>query len=70
MLALQGVIMPDPQDISPHAIYAVEGWNLTKLRAVMDRLYKEDRLSGDDMRDAAQLIGSVIRNAYPIRERE
>lgn len=33
--------------------YAIEEWHMTVLRRIMDRLYRQDRLSGDDMRDGA-----------------
>lgn len=42
--------------------YQLEESDIRKLRAVAKRLYTEDRMNGDEMRDAAQIIDGVIRN--------
>ncbi len=36
--------------------YVVEGRQLNRLVSVAKRLYSENRLNGDDMRDLAQII--------------
>lgn len=38
-----------------------EPWQLEGLRRVMKRLYSEDRMTGDEMRDAAQTIEAILR---------
>jgi hypothetical protein len=43
----------------------IEAEALRKLRAVATELYKEDRLNGDQMRDLAHTITSVLRSAFP-----
>lgn len=36
------------------------------LDALKHRLYTEDRMTGDEMRDAASMIGSITENTEPI----
>lgn len=42
----------------------VEDYMLGKLRRVAKRLYSEDRMTGDEMRDAAHEISAVVDNAF------
>lgn len=46
--------------------YAVDEDQLAKLRAVAKRLYTEDRLDGDGMRDLAHTIAAVTQVAGEI----
>jgi hypothetical protein len=43
----------------------IERDDLLKIAAVARRLYSEQRMSGDTMRNAAQLLEAAIRNAAP-----
>lgn len=42
-------------------LFYIEESELDKLRAVATRLYREERLTGDDMRDLAHTITGVVR---------
>ena len=44
-------------------LYSIEPGHLAGLRAVAKRLYTENRMNGDDMRDAAHTIMTVVRFA-------
>lgn len=44
---------------------AIEPNHLERIRTVMRRLYSEDRMNGDQMRDAAQQLQVVIDRAIP-----
>ena len=45
-----------PSEIKREEYYQIEGGQLLRLVAVAKRLYTEQRLSGDEMRDMAQVI--------------
>lgn len=45
------------------ALYCVETAHLEQLKAVAKRLYTENRMNGDEMRDAAHTIMSAVRFA-------
>jgi len=47
----------------PPALYCIEPEHLERLKAVAKRLYTENRMNGDEMRDAAHGIMSVVRYA-------
>jgi hypothetical protein len=47
---------------------ALETAQLDKLRAVASRLYTENRLGGDEMRDLAHALTSVVRSALDMPE--
>jgi hypothetical protein len=44
-------------------MYAIQGSELAKLRAVAKRLYSEMRMTADEMRDAAHTITAVVELA-------
>ena len=44
-------------------LYCVEPRHLVDLRAVAARLYTENRMTADEMRDAAQVIMGAVRFA-------
>ena len=46
----------NPSELSPDKDYMVSGGQLLRLVKVAKRLYREDRLDGDGMRDLAQII--------------
>lgn len=46
----------------------IEATQLERLRAVAKRLYTEDRLNGDEMRDLAHTITSVLGQALDMPE--
>lgn len=43
--------------------FLIEDGDVAKIRRVMKRLYTENRMNGDDMRDAAQTLQSVVDTA-------
>jgi hypothetical protein len=49
-----------------HIYYAIDTDHLNRLKAVAKRLYTENRMNGDEMRDAAHVIMSVVRDAESI----
>ncbi len=46
----------------------VESHHLEQLRTVAKRLFTENRMTGDEMRDAAQAIMSCVENALPLND--
>lgn len=48
-------------------LYSIEPQHLQKLRAVAKRLYTEDRLTGDEMRDAAHAIMTAVNYAEALQ---
>lgn len=48
--------------------FEIDGNDVARLRAVMRRLFSEDRMSADEMRDAAQALEIVVRHAedFPV----
>lgn len=46
--------------------YVIEEGELAKLRSVAKRLFTENRMNGDEMRDAAQALDYVVRQAEQI----
>ena len=46
----------------------LEATQLDKLRAIAKRLYSENRMNGDEMRDLAHAISSVVDQALPMPE--
>jgi hypothetical protein len=46
--------------------YAIEEGDLAKVRGVAKRLFTETRMNGDEMRDAAQALDYVLRQAGEI----
>jgi len=40
--------------------YVIEPDRMARIAAVVRRLYSEDRMSGDDMRNAAQLLAVIL----------
>lgn len=49
-------------------MYLIEKHHLERLRKAAKRLYSEKRMSGDDMRDMAQLIDAIIASAIPMAD--
>lgn len=49
--------------INPGACYMIEGADLLRIQAATSRLYSETRLSGEEMRDLAQSLDGIARNA-------
>jgi len=47
-------------------MYWIEERAIDRLRKVARRLYKEDRLTGDQMRDLAQTIDSALSDAFKV----
>lgn len=47
--------------------YAIEAEHLERLKTVAKRLYTENRMNGDEMRDAAHGIMSVVRYAESLQ---
>ena len=46
----------NPHDLDPNKDYQLTGGQLLRLVGVAKRLYLPDRLTGDEMRDLAQII--------------
>lgn len=44
--------------------YVIESDDLERIRCVMKRLYSETRMTGDDMRDNAQVLQYVMDNTF------
>jgi hypothetical protein len=49
-------IIMNPDEISKDEDYQISGGQLLRLVYVAKRLYTQDRLTGDEMRDLAQII--------------
>lgn len=49
-----------------HGQYAVEGWHLQALETLARRLYTENRMDGNTMRDAAHVLTLMIDAAIPL----
>ena len=61
----------NPNDIKHDKYYIFEGAQLLRLVKVAKRLYTEDRMNGDEMRDNAQIIfDGVLSNAIQWPEEE
>lgn len=56
----------------PINLYLIDERQLALLQALASRLYTETRLSGDDMRNAAQLLDVTVRvcKQVPVLEDE
>ncbi len=52
--------------------YAIDGDQIARLERISKRLFTENRMDGDQMRDAAQTIEAVIRivRQTPLTEAE
>lgn len=52
--------------------YLIDGEQLRRLDTVAKRLFTENRMNGDEMRDAAQTIEAVTRvvRNFPIEDEE
>lgn len=52
------------------AFFAIDDEQLKKLKAVASKLYTENRMNGDEMRDLGHTITQVVREceAIPIPE--
>jgi hypothetical protein len=50
------------------AFWLLDEFNKARLERVMKRLYTEDRMSGDEMRDAAQAIHASLSSLLVHRE--
>jgi hypothetical protein len=57
--------MPDPK---PRTMYAVDGEDLLRVDRVMKRLFTEERMSGDEMREAAVSLCMALEvmNGIPL----
>lgn len=55
-------------DTGGETMYVIGANNLLLVRAVMRRLYSEDRMSGDDMRDAAYRLRVALDSACELEE--
>jgi hypothetical protein len=53
-----------PEDVRPFALYCVEGKYLQSLALLSKRLYSEQRMTGDEMRDAAQTLDYLLRSVF------
>ena len=42
-------------------LYVIESTQLRALDALRQRLYSEQRMDGNDMRDAANMLGAILR---------
>lgn len=49
-------------------LYAIDENELRIIKDARDRLYTENRLKGDEMRDMAQSLGYVVDHAFEITE--
>ena len=58
------LMFPPPDATST---YLIDGSRLLKLKAVAKRLYSEMRMTGDEMRDAAQAIDAIVEEAAKVR---
>lgn len=47
--------------------YTISETDLSRIRFVMKRLYMEDRMTGDEMRDCAHKLECAVRNAEESR---
>lgn len=63
-LALEVAKRATPSRAEP-SLHYIETQALDKLRAVSKRLYTENRLSGDDMRNLAQALDAVLACTFP-----
>jgi hypothetical protein len=52
--------------MTPHDLFAIERHQLAQLAQLATRLYSENRMNGDEMRNAAQLLDSVVRGAIEL----
>jgi hypothetical protein len=50
------------------SLYVIEGAHANRLDELKARLFTETRMDGDAMRDAAQLIESILRYAEAMGE--
>jgi negative regulator of replication initiation len=48
--------------------YVIEGEAVERIRRVMRRLYSENRMNGDTMRDAAQDLDAALRYLIPLKD--
>jgi hypothetical protein len=46
-----------------HELYAIDGEHILKLKAAAKRLYSENRMGGDEMRDMAQVLDTIAQFA-------
>jgi hypothetical protein len=51
-----------------HDLFAIERHEVERLKRLARRLYTEDRMGGDEMRDAAQLLDYIADHAIPLDE--
>lgn len=56
------------KNMNPYDCFEVERWELDKLKVLAARLSKETRMTGDEMRDAAQFLSSVVKRATLVQE--
>lgn len=49
-------------------MFVVASPELDSLREIAKRLYSQNHLSGDDMRDLAQRLDGILRSAVPLEE--
>ena len=47
-------------------LYTIEAGHLEQLKALAKRLYTEQRMNGDEMRDAGHAITAIVRSAEAI----
>ena len=50
----------EASEIKPEAFYVLRGQSLLAAWSVAKRLYSENRMTGDEMRDAAQKIDHFV----------
>ncbi len=49
--------------------YTINGDHLDRIAAIMRRLYSQDRMTGDTMRNAAQMLDGILNAAEPHYDR-
>ena len=60
--------MPDPRVGGVMPICCLEDFEIRALESVMKRLFTENRMNGDEMRDCAQKIEGVLRTIKDTEE--
>lgn len=53
-------------DAKPYDLFVIERWELDRLSRLATRLFAENRMDGDAMRDAAQLVSGIVARACEI----
>lgn len=53
-------------DTRAYDLFAIERWQVERLQGLATRLFSENRMDGDEMRNAGQLVEGILRSAIPV----